>query len=57
MLADMIIRTTWKHYNVAEQQNEKLNEANRQITNVIKRARKKGALSEYCQIHNRNTKY
>ena len=56
MLVDMIIRTPWKHYNVAEQQNEQINEAKRQITNVIKRARKKGALSEYCQIHNRNTK-
>ena len=57
MLADMIIRTSWKHYNVTEQQNEKLNEAKRQIINVIKRAQIKRALSEYCQIHNRNTKY
>ena len=38
----MIIRTRWKLCNVAEQQNEKINEAKRQITNVIKRARKKG---------------
>ena len=42
MLAGMIIRTPWKHYNAAEQQNEKINEAMRQITNVIKRARKNG---------------
>ena len=41
MLADMIIRTPWKHYNVTEQQNEQINEAKRQITNVIERARKK----------------
>ena len=57
MLAAMIIRTPWKHYSEAEQQNDQINEAKRQITNVIKRARKKGALPEYCQIHNRNTKY
>ena len=38
----MIIRKPWKHYNAAEQQNEKINEAMRQITNVIKRARQKG---------------
>ena len=38
----MIIRTRWKLCNVAEQQNEPINEAKRQITNVIKRARKKG---------------
>ena len=40
-------------------QNDKtkqINEAMTQITNVIERARKKGALSEYCQIHNTNTK-
>ena len=36
----MIIRTRWKFCNVAEQQNEQINEAKRQITNVIKRARK-----------------
>ena len=38
----MIIRTRWKFCNVAEQQNEQINEAKRQITNVIKRERKKG---------------
>ena len=57
ILADMIITTPWEHYNVTEQQNEQLNEVKKQITNVIKRGRKKRALSEYCQIHNRNTKY
>ena len=57
MLADIIIRTPWKHYNAAEQQKEQINVAMSQITKVIKRALKKGALSEYCQIHHRNTKY
>ena len=58
MLADMNIRTPWKHYSTAaEQKNKQINEAMRQITNVMKRARKKGALSEYFQINNRNTKY
>ena len=40
-----------------EQKNKQMNEAMRQITSVMKRARKKGALSEYFQINNRNTKY
>ena len=35
---------------------KQINEAMTQITNVIERARKKGAFSEYCQIHNTNTK-
>ena len=38
----MIIRTTSKHYNIAEQQNEKLNETKRQIINVIKKREKRG---------------
>ena len=42
MLADMIIGIPWKHYNAAEQQNEQINEAMRQITNVIKRTQKRG---------------
>ena len=37
-----IIGTTWKHCNAAEQQNEQINEAMRQITNVIKRTQKRG---------------
>ena len=51
------MRTPWKHYNVVEQQKEQTNEVKKKITNVIRRARKKGALSEYCQIYNRNTKF
>ena len=42
MLAAIIIRTQWKHCNVAEQQNYQIHEAKKQIKNVIKRARKKG---------------
>ena len=33
-----------------------INDAMRQITNFIEKARKNGALLEYCQIHNSNTK-
>ena len=55
----MIISTPWKHYSAAEQQNEQINEVMMQITNVIKRARKKGRcqnIAKYIEILNTKEK-
>ena len=57
LLADMIIGTPWKHCNATEQEKETNKQSEKANNKPHQKSEKKGVLSEYYKIHNRNTKY